>query len=126
MKIHRDRKGQIYLARMYDDAQVERRKHMSDQEAWLDLMEEFREAARLRTTLYEHELSKSVPRVQPGWGSARLCRDALIRLWGEHYEDMTPRAASSVAADAFKRAPTARRLKGNRSSGRPSRLQGFL
>jgi hypothetical protein len=74
-KIHR-RNGKLDLARMYDDGDVARRKRLNDDDLWLDLMEEFREAARLRTTLYQQELAKEHPRVA-----------FLIRLWGENFED---------------------------------------
>jgi hypothetical protein len=72
----RRRNGQIDLPRMWEDASVERRKRMTDEELWLDIMQEFREAARLRTTLYQNELAKDRPRVP-----------VLIKLWSDNYED---------------------------------------
>jgi hypothetical protein len=75
LKVHR-RNGQIDLPRMWEDADIERRKRMTDDELWLDIMQEFREAARLRTTLYAAELAKERPRVP-----------VLIKLWSENFED---------------------------------------
>jgi hypothetical protein len=77
LKLHRRRNGEIDLARAYEDAGVERRKGMSDADCWRDVLEELRETAELRTTLYQNELRKPRPRI-----------NVLIRIWCDHREDM--------------------------------------